>query len=277
MENHKNVVVTGASSGIGKSIMEELLAQDRNCRVLAACRRAEMIADYGDRVIPFSCDLSTKEGVDALFAKAEEVLGKIDLFFCNAGAPYYECFDYEDWDRISHIFDLNTVGHIYTYSKYLYHLDGREGRLVYTISAMGEMALPGYALYAATKFAMKGFQQAIRDETPKNLQISCVYPVSTRTNFFNVAGGGRKMEPPFPVQAPEKVGKAVVRGIEKLKKHIYPCPVYLPSKVLMKAVPPVKSLYVMAQKGKLHRFVRRLEAEKEGVVESIRLEREINK
>lgn len=277
MISGKNIVVTGASSGIGKSIMEELLAQDRDCRVLAACRRAEMIADYGDRVIPFSCDLSTKEGVDALFAKAEEVLGKIDLFFCNAGAPYYELFDYEDWDRIRRIFDLNTVGHIYTYSKYLHHLDGREGRLVYTISAMGEMALPGYALYAATKFAMKGFQQAIRDETPKNLQISCIYPVSTRTNFFNVAGGGRKMEPPFPVQAPETVGKAVVRGIEKLKKHIYPCPVYLPSKVLMKAVPPVKSLYVMAQKGKLRRFVRRLEAEKEGVVESIRLEREINK
>ena len=147
--------------------------------------------------------------MDALFDRAEEVFDKIDIFFCNAGAPYYERFDYEDWDRVQRIFDLNTVGHIYTYSKYLHHLDGREGRLVYTISAMGEMALPGYALYAATKFAMKGFQQAIRDETPKNLQISCVYPVSTKTNFFNVGGGGRKMEPPFPVQAPEKVGKAV--------------------------------------------------------------------
>ena len=210
----KNIVVTGASSGIGKSIMEELLAQNEDCRILAACRRAEMIADYGDRVVPFSCDLSTKEGVDALFAKAEELFDKIDLFFCNAGAPYYERFDYEAWDRISRIFDLNTVGHIYTYSKYLHHLDGREGRLVYTISAMGEMALPGYALYAASKFAMKGFQQAIRDETPKNLQISCVYPVSTKTNFFKVGGGGIKMEPPFPVQAPEKVGKAVVKGVE---------------------------------------------------------------
>ena len=193
MINGKNIVVTGASSGIGKSILEELLEQGDN-RILAACRRAEMIADYGDRVIPFSCDLSTKEGVDALFDRAEEVFDKIDIFFCNAGAPYYERFDYEDWDRVQRIFDLNTVGHIYTYSKYLHHLDGREGRLVYTISAMGEMALPGYALYAATKFAMKGFQQAIRDETPKNLQISCVYPVSTKTNFFNVGGGGRKME-----------------------------------------------------------------------------------
>ena len=271
--SNKNIVVTGASSGIGKSIMEELLAQNPDCRILAACRRAEMIADYGERVVPFSCDLSTKEGVDALFVKAEELFDKIDIFFCNAGAPYYERFDYEDWDRISRIFDLNTVGHIYTYSKYLHHLDGRDGRLVYTISAMGEMALPGYALYAATKFAMKGFQQAIRDETPKNLQITCVYPVSTKTNFFKVGGGGRKMEPPFPVQAPEKVGKAVVKGIDKLKKHIYPCPVYLPSKVLMNVVPPVKKLYIKAQQGKLHRFVKRIEAEKEGIVEDIKLKK----
>ena len=270
MVSHKNIVVTGASSGIGKSIMDELAVQEGN-RILAVCRHSENITGYGDNVIPFSCDLSTKEGVDALFVKAEELFDKIDLYFCNAGAPYYERFDYEDWDRIQRIFDLNTVGHIYTYSKYLHHLNGRDGRLVYTISAMGEMALPGYALYAATKFAMKGFQQAIRDETPENLKISCVYPVSTRTNFFNVAAEGRKLDPPFPVQTPEKVGKAVVKGIEKLKEHIYPCAVFLPSKYLMKAVPPVKALYVKAQQSKLHRFVKRIEKEREGIVEDIKL------
>ena len=277
MIQNKNIVVTGASSGIGKAILEELLKQEGN-RILAAARRADKIRGYGENVIPFSCDLSTQEGVDALFAKAEEVFdGHIDLFFCNAGAPYYERFDYEDWDRIRKIFDLNTVAHIYTYSKYLHHLNGREGRLVYTISAMGEMALPGYALYASSKFAMKGFQQAIRDEAPENLQITCVYPVSTKTNFFNVGGGGRKMEPPFPVQAPEKVGKAVVKGVNKLKEHIYPCPVYLPSKYLMNVVPPVKTLYITAQKGKLHRFVKRLEAEEEGIVEDIKLRRTLRK
>ena len=272
MIENKNIIVTGASSGIGKSIMDELVAQEGN-RILAACRHAEAIQGYGDNVIPFSCDLSTQAGMDALFAKAEELFDKVDVFFCNAGAPYYERFDYEDWNRIQRIFDLNTVGHIYTYSKYLHHLNGREGRLVYTISAMGEMALPGYALYAATKFAMKGFQQAIRDETPENLKISCVYPVSTKTNFFKVGGGGIKMEPPFPVQAPEKVGKAVVKGIDKLREHIYPCPVYLPSKILMNAVPPVKKLYIKAQQGKLHRFVKRVEAEKEGIREDIKLKR----
>ena len=276
MISHKNIIVTGASSGIGKSIMDERVAQEGN-RILAACRHSERITGYGENVIPFSCDLSTKEGVDALFARAEELFDRIDLYFCNAGAPYYERFDYENWDRIQKLFDLNTVSHIYTYSKYLNHLNGREGRLVYTISAMGEMALPGYALYAATKFAMKGFQQAIRDETPENLQISCVYPVSTRTNFFNVGGGGRKMEPPFPIQAPEKVGKAVVKGVSRLKDHIYPCSVYLPSKYLMNIVPPVKTLYVKAQKSKLRRFVKRIEAEERGILEDIKLKHEIRK
>ena len=264
MISNKNIVVTGASSGIGRSILDELAQLEGN-RIIAACRGADRVTGYGEKVIPFSCDLSTKEGVDSLFTKAEEVFGKVDIFFCNAGAPYYERFDYEDWDRIERIFDLNTVSHIYTYSKYLNHLNGREGRLVYTISAMGEMAIPGYALYASTKFAMKGFQQAIRDEAPDNLQISCIYPVSTKTNFFNVGGGGRKMEPPFPVQAPEKVAKAAVKGVDRLKKHIYPCPVYLPGRILMNTVPPVKKLYIGIQKGKLRRFVRRMREEEEAL------------
>ena len=272
MISHKNIVVTGASSGIGKSIIDELVQQEGN-RILAACRRADKVTGYGENVIPFSCDLSTQEGVDALFVKAEELFDKVDIYFCNAGAPYYERFDYEDWARVENIFKVNTIAHIYTYSKYLHHLNGREGRLVYTISAMGEMAIPGYALYAATKFAMKGFQQAIRDEAPKNLQITCVYPVSTKTNFFHVGTGGRDLKPPFPVQAPEDVAKAVVKGVHNLKKHIYPCPVYLPSKYLMNAVPPVKKLYIQSQKGKLRRFVRKLEAEKEAVVEDVKLKR----
>ena len=142
---------------------------------------------------------------------------------------------------------------------------------------MGEMALPGYALYAATKFAMKGFQQAIRFETPKNLQITCVYPVSTKTNFFKVGGEGRKVEIPFPAQTPDKVAKAVVKGVNRLRDHIYPCPVYLPSKALMNTLPPVRTLYLKAQQGKLHRFVRRVEAEKEGIREDIKLKRTLRK
>ena len=272
MISYKNIIVTGASSGIGKAIIDELVQEEGN-RILAACRRADRVSDYGENVIPFSCDLSTREGVDAMFSRAEELFDNVDVFFCNAGAPYYERFDYEDWERIEYIFKLNTISHIYSYSKYLHHLNGREGHLVYTVSAMGEMALPGYALYAATKFAMKGFQQAVRDEKPDNLTISAVYPVSTRTNFFHVGTGGRSLTPPFPIQEPDQVAKAVVKGVAEGKAHIYPCAVYRPSKILMNVIPPVKKFYVGAQKTKLHRFVKKLEEEEKEIREGIKRKR----
>ena len=253
----QKIVITGASSGIGKEILKLLCEGDN--KIIAACRNASKISDCDGKVIPFSCDLSEEKGVDALFEKISETFDKVDLFIANAGAPYYEKYDYENWDRVKNIFNLNTVSPIYTFSKYLNHLNGREGRLVYTISAMGEMALPGYALYTATKFAMKGFQQAIRLEAPKNLKLTCVYPVSTDTNFFNVGGNGIKVEKPFPVQSADAVAKAVVSGVEKGKKSIYPCPVYLPSKALMTVLPPVRSVYWKVEQGRLGRFLKRVE------------------
>ena len=257
MIQHRNIVITGASSGIGKAILEMLAKPENDNRIVAASRSIGKLQGFGENVVLFPCDLSTQEGVDALFRKATEVFEKIDILICNAGAPYYERYDYEDWDRIERIFSLNTFSCMYSYSKYLNHLNGREGHLVYTISAMGEMALPGYALYAATKFAMKGFQQAIRIESPKNLSITCVYPVSTKTNFFEVGGAGHKVEQPFPVQTAEAVAKATIRGVERRRKQVYPCPIYLPSRFLMNVLPPVRSLYLRSQQRMLLRFLER--------------------
>ena len=253
----KNIIITGASSGIGKAILTMLAPAENRNRIIASSRSIGKLTGFGENVILFPCDLSSREGVDALFEKAEEVFEKIDILICNAGAPYYERYDYEDWERIERIFRLNSFSCMYSYSKYLNHLDGREGHLVYTISAMGEMALPGYALYASTKFAMKGFQQAIRLETPKNMKITCVYPVSTKTNFFEVGGAGHKVEQPFPVQTAEAVAKATIRGVERGKKQVYPCSVYLPSRCLMNVLPPVRSLYLKSQYKMLLRFLER--------------------
>ena len=257
MITNKKIVITGASSGIGKAILEILAVAENNNQIIAASRGIGKLTGFGENVTLFPCDVSTREGVDSLFAKAEEIFDKIDILMCNAGAPYYERYDYEDWDRIEAIFRLNTISCMYSYSKYLNHLNGRDGQLVYTVSAMGEMALPGYALYASTKFAMKGFQQAIRIESPENLRITCIYPVSTKTNFFEVGGAGHKVEQPFPVQTADAVAKAVVKGVEKGRKQIYPCRVYLPSRFLMSHLPPVKSIYLKQQHNMLLRFLER--------------------
>ena len=252
----KRIVITGASSGIGKCLLDKL-SVDKTNTILASSRSIEKLSGYGDNVTLFNSDLSTKEGIDRLFDKADSMFSKVDLVIANAGAPYYEKMDYVNWDRISNIFSLNTASPIYTYQRYLEHLEGREGHIAFTISAMGEMAIPGYALYTATKFAMKGFQEAIRLEAPKNLKVTAVYPVSTATNFFNVGGGGVKMSKPFPVQTAEVVADRMIAGIAAGKKHIYPCRIFKPSKLLMDTVPPVRSIYWGIEKKRLNNFLAR--------------------
>ncbi len=253
----KNIVITGASSGIGLETMRLLLQGEGN-RILAVARRTETLFTMGENVIPFACDVSTQEGVEAIFAKAESVFDKIDIFYANAGFPYFEAYDYTDWDRVKRIFDTNTLSPIYTYARYIKHLDGREGHLAYTISAMGQMAMPGYALYGASKFAMQGFQQGIRLEMPRNLKLTCLYPVATATNFFNVANAKEKVEKPFPVQSPEVVARKMVAGLERGDKYVSPCGLFSFAKVLMAVLPPVRTVYWGMENAKFKHFKARL-------------------
>ncbi len=257
MIENKNIVLTGASSGIGLEVLK-LLCKGKGNRILAVSRNAsKKIFDFGENVIVFDADISSKEGVDAVFAKAEECFEKIDIYYNNAGFPYYELYDYEDWDRLKAIFDTNTLSPAYTYVKYLHHLNGRKGHLCYTVSAIGQMAMPGYALYSATKFGLQGFQEGIRLEMPQNMKLTCLYPVATDTNFFKVAADGVGFEKPFPVQSPSVVAKKMVKGMEKGKKKVSPCGLFTFSKVLMTVFPFVRTIYWKLEKNKLRRFVKK--------------------
>ena len=259
MINGYNIVLTGASSGIGLEVLKLLSARPDN-RILAVSRHAEeKLTGFADNVIPFTCDVSSRAGVDAIFDKAAEAFGgkKIDLFYANAGFPYYEAYDYTNWERVVKIFETNTFSPIYTYSKYLHHLDGRPGHLAYTVSAIGQMAMPGYALYSATKFALHGFQQAMRVEKPKNLKMTCLYPVATDTNFFKVAAP-IDFEKPFPVQQPDVVARKMVAGLDAEKNYVSPSALFALSKVLMGIAPPVRTVYWALENQKLERFKKNL-------------------
>ena len=260
LTNH-NIVLTGASSGIGLEVLKLLAKGDGNVILAPSLDAEEKLKDFAPNVIPMNIDVGSKEGVDAIFDRANEVFGgaKIDLFYANAGFPYFEPFEYVDWDRIERIFKVNTVSPIYTYAKYREHLKGRSGKLAFTISAIGKMAMPGYALYSASKFGLQGFQEAIRIEKDKNLQFTCLYPVATNTNFFKVAADGIEFEKPFPVQEPDVVARKMVDGIEKGKKFVSPCTLFGISEVLMAVCPPVKTVYWHLENNKLLRFKKKLE------------------
>lgn len=253
MINGKNIVLTGASSGIGLEVLK-LLVQGTDNRILAVSRHADTLEGFAPNVTPFVCDVSSAEGVEKIFEKAESMFDKIDIFYANAGFPYFETFDYCDWERMERMFRTNTFSPMYTYARYLKHLNGREGHLAITVSAIGQMAMPGYAVYSASKFATQGFQQAVRVEKPKTLKMTCLYPVATNTNFFVVAADGEKFDKPFPVQSPDVVARKMVAGIEKGKKFVSPCGLFGFARVLMAICPPVRTVYWNLELQKLRRY-----------------------
>ncbi|MEE1188112.1 MAG: SDR family NAD(P)-dependent oxidoreductase [Acutalibacteraceae bacterium] len=256
MIKNSKIVLTGASSGIGFEMLKMLADPKNGNTILTASRTAEeKLGNYADNVIAFNADTGSKEDIDAIFAKAEEVFDKIDIFIANAGFPYYEKFDYVNYDKIDKIFRVNVFGPIYSYQKYLEHLNGRDGKMAITASAMGTMAMPGYTLYTATKFALNGFQEALYLEIPKNIKLTTIYPVATNTNFFNVGNSTFALKP-FPVQDPVTVAKASLKGIEKGAQKVSPCKLFDVSKVLTFVFPPVKKLYWWEETLKFKMFLK---------------------
>lgn len=268
MITNKKIVLTGATMGIGYEVLK-LLYKDTGNEIIAIARNIDKLVGFADNVTPFKCDVSSKEGVDSIFEEAEKRFGTIDIFYCNAGYSYYEEYNYADWDRIERLFKTNTLSLMYTYSKYIEHLNGRKGMLAYTLSAMGQMAMPGYSVYTASKFAMNGFQQAIRLEKPENLQLTCLYPVATESNFFKSASK-IEFEKPFPMQQPDVVARKMVVGMEKGKDTVSPSFLFGLSKVLMGICPPIRTIYWNIEKAKFERFKAKMkEAEAEAKEESI--------
>jgi Short-chain dehydrogenases of various substrate specificities len=250
----RNIVLTGANSGIGLETLK-ILSENGNT-IIAADLRDDRISSFdSEKVIPYACDVSKKENIDALFEFALQRFEKIDIFIANAGYNHFEKMDGADWEKIEKIFSTNTISPIYSYQKYSEHLNGRDGIFAITISAMGKMAMPGFTLYSSTKFALNGFQESVRFEKDDNIQLTCVYPVSTDTAFFDSPA---EIEKPWPVQTPEHVAAKMIRGIEKGKKKVFPSRMFRFSLVLFTIFPFTKSIYIKKEKKKFLRHEERL-------------------
>jgi len=215
--NGKRIILTGASSGIGLALQP--LLHHKGARVLAVGRQA-FTPDFST-ITYMQADISTQLGVDSVFAKAETILGGVDIFIANAGFSYFEGAEQADWDHIEAIFDTNVTSPIYAFHRLKKIKGDQPFQFAVTASAMSFLPLPGYALYSATKHSLQGFFEAARFELPRHQVISLIHPIATKTAFF-------KNDNPdlFPTQTPEAVARHYVAGIEKNKAHIYPSKIF---------------------------------------------------
>ncbi|EMY69608.1 SDR family NAD(P)-dependent oxidoreductase [Leptospira vanthielii] len=214
---NKRIVITGAGSGIGKETVLQALKHD-GVKILACDLNEENILVHPN-VIPYKCDVSNKESLDKLLKDADKKLGGIDIFYANAGFAYYEVIPNADWDRIDRIYRTNVYSPLYCLIA-LNHTRKEPFLFIVTASAMSHLSLPGYAQYSSTKAAVRSFIDAYKYELKPGNRVMVVYPIATRTQFFDAAG--KKVPVPFPSQSAETVAKQVVKGILSNAKEVYP-------------------------------------------------------
>jgi len=250
--NNKNIVLTGASSGIGLALLKKLLKTD--CKIIAVARTIEQIDIEHENLIKYNCDISNNKNVDQLFDFALQKLGHVDIFIANAGFAYYEEIKEPDWKRIEQIYQTNVFSTIYSAEKMKAVNSARSYRMVITASAMSFLAVPGYSLYASTKAALHGFATGYRSELKKGQQLQMVYPISTKTGFFEQAADQTPVA--WPVQSSERVANAVIRGIKKDKNSIFPSAIFYSLNILNGYLPFIHRIIVAMENRKFQKWLR---------------------
>jgi 3-hydroxy acid dehydrogenase / malonic semialdehyde reductase len=158
----KTAVVTGASSGMGAATVRALTAE--GVTVAAGARRVDRLAELGDAVVALRLDVTDPASCDAFVTSAAEALGGIDILVNSAGLalgrePFTESTEEDEHT----VLETNVAGLIRITRLCLPHIRD-DGHIVNIGSIAGRQAYPNAALYIASKFAVRGFTYALRED-----------------------------------------------------------------------------------------------------------------
>ncbi len=217
---NKVVLITGASSGFGAD-SARLFAR-RGARVVLAARRldrlqalAEEIQAAGGEALVAPVDVTRRAEVEAMVKTVLEVYGQVDILFNNAGFGRLDWLENLDPDRdIETQVAVNLTGLILVTRAVLPHmLARRAGHIIHMSSVAGWIAAPLYSVYAATKFGVRAFTDALRREVaPFGVRVSGIYPGPAATEFGQHSGQALKefKTPAFLRMSSEAVARRVV-------------------------------------------------------------------
>ncbi len=231
--NDPVVVITGASSGIGKATAR-LFAKKGAHLVLAARREnlleelADECEELGSTAIAVDTDVSERDDVEELAARALKKFGRIDIWINNAGVGSVGRFDEIPLEEHEQIIRTNLMGVIYGSAVALRHFRKRRtGTLINVASVEGKQAIAYHASYAASKHAIVGLDSALRQELrlnkDKDIAVCTVMPASINTPFFRHAANhtGKKVVPVPPVYSPEQVASTILAVAINPEDEVY--------------------------------------------------------
>jgi 3-oxoacyl-[acyl-carrier protein] reductase len=220
----KVALVTGASRGIGRAIALQLAEQGMKRLILMARDRAKLaevaaeIETMGVSAVIVPIDLTKPTAVNIAVAQVWRNHGPIHLLVNCAGIAYQNSFLQAKLPQVQEEISLNLLG---TYT--LTHLvarrmaSHRQGTIINVSSLMGKIAAPTMATYSATKFAILGFTQALRQELAQyNIDVKALLPSLTDTDMVRDMRLFRWVIP----MTPEEVAQVLVAGLSKNSPEI---------------------------------------------------------
>ena len=170
---NKVVIITGATSGIGKALAEKFGRE--GAKVVISGRQVEALHDNAEAMIKSGAhvhvvpaDVSKEADCKRLVAETISKYGQLDVLINNAGISMRALFSEVDLDVIRQLMDVNFWGAVYATKYSLPYLLKSEGSIVGVSSIAGKKGLPGRTGYSASKFALEGFLETIRTENLKN-------------------------------------------------------------------------------------------------------------
>lgn len=229
----KVVVITGASSGIGKALAEEFAY--RGAHVVLGARQyvtlcevaADLISLYNIKAIAVQTDVSKEQDCELLIQQAISTFGKIDILINNAGLSMRALFQDVDLTVLKNLMDVNFWGTVYCTKFALPALLKSGGSIVGISSIAGYRGLPGRTGYSSSKFAMNGFMESLRTELLKekvHVMVAC--PGFTTSNIRvaalskdGSAHGETSMEE-GKMMSSEEVAKLICNGIAAKKRTL---------------------------------------------------------
>ncbi|HKD51017.1 MAG TPA: SDR family NAD(P)-dependent oxidoreductase [Candidatus Acidoferrum sp.] len=231
-------VVTGAGSGIGRALAQRLAAASSALAIAdideaGLEQTAQSLAKNSALVTTHVLDVAQEESVKSFAADVSARHGRVTLLINNAGVALHGNFEEVSLDDLRWLMDINFWGTVYSVKHFLALLKREpRGHIVNLSSVFGLIAPAGQAAYAASKFAVRGFTEALRHElAPTNVCVSCVHPGGIRTSIAEHARLGaetpaaRREEGIARFQKlartpPETAAAVILRGVERREPRI---------------------------------------------------------
>ncbi|GAA2118178.1 SDR family NAD(P)-dependent oxidoreductase [Actinomadura napierensis] len=220
--NGKVVLVTGASSGIGEATALALSAE--GARVAAGARRADRLAALADKapgeVLALDLNVADQDSVRAAVAATVERFGGLDVLVNNAGVMLSGPIAGADTTEWTRMVETNLLGSMYAVHAALPHLLERKGTVLQVSSTSGRTASASSGVYAATKFGINAFSEALRQEvTALGVRVVLVEPGFVSTELAGhitdpaIRAAAQEMAASMRTLQPEDIANAVVYAL----------------------------------------------------------------